>query len=229
METEKSSSFNEVKGISKKRCLLCKNINERYYSMQICKKSQITYPIGILWNMGQEYAREMMLKIAIMDDVIQVRIMDLQDMYEQFVYDCYSEDEEALDGGYIYDKINAMNIKSRKIVIFVVKIDNPTFQVNEQGKNQCIEARKIKKKIRAEYADKIDGYFFDNLIHMSDNEEEIQKTRCVVDKYSKYIVGDYIRRGYEGVLQDVDSNKIKSETIYTRILNRLKNNEEEER
>ena len=35
--------------------------------MQISKKSQITYPIGILWNMGQKYAREMMLKIAIMD------------------------------------------------------------------------------------------------------------------------------------------------------------------
>ena len=197
--------------------------------MQISKKSQITYPIGILWNIGQKYAREMMLKIAIMDDVIQVRIMDLQDMYEHFVYDCYSDDEEALDGGYIYDKINAMNINSRRIVVFVVKIDNPTFQVNEKGKKQCIEAREIKKKIRAEYADKIDGYFFDNLIHMSDNEEEMEKTRSVVDKYSKYTVGDYIRRGYEGVLQDVESNKIKSETIYTRILNRLKNNEEEER
>lgn len=197
--------------------------------MQISKKSQITYPIGILWNMGQEYAREMMLKIAIMDDVIQVRIMDLQDMYEHFVYDCYSDDEEALDGGYIYDKINTMNINSRRIVVFVVKIDNPTFQINEQGKKQCIEAREIKKKIRAEYADKIDGYFFDNLIHMSDNEEEMEKTRSVVDKYSKYTIGDYIRRGYEGVLQDVESNKIKRETIYTRILNKLKNNEKGER
>ena len=197
--------------------------------MQISKKSQITYPIGILWNMGQEYAREMMLKIAIMDDVIQVRIMDLQDMYEHFVYDCYSDDEEALDGGYIYDKINTMNINSRRIVVFVVKIDNPTFQINEQGKKQCIEAREIKKKIRAEYADKIDGYFFDNLIHISDNEEEMEKTRSVVDKYSKYTIGDYIRRGYEGVLQDVESNKIKRETIYTRILNKLKNNEKGER
>lgn len=60
---------------------------------------------------------------------------------------------------YIYDKINAMNINSRRIVVFVVKIDNPTFQVNEKGKKQCIEARGINKKIRAEYADKIDGYF----------------------------------------------------------------------
>ena len=64
---------------------------------------------------------------------------------------------------------------------------------------------------------------------MSDNEDEMQKTRSVVDKYSKYTVSDYIRRGYEGVLQDVEANKVKSETIYTRILNRLKNNEEEER
>ena len=61
--------------------------------MKISKKSQITYPIEILWKMGQKYAREKMLKIAIMDDVIQVRIMDLQDMYEHFVYNCYSKEK----------------------------------------------------------------------------------------------------------------------------------------
>ena len=39
------------------------------------------YPVGILWNMGNKYAREMMLKIAIMQDVIQVRVYDLKNKY----------------------------------------------------------------------------------------------------------------------------------------------------
>lgn len=40
--------------------------------MQIVENKTSEYPVGILWNMGSKYAREMMLKIAIMEDVIQV-------------------------------------------------------------------------------------------------------------------------------------------------------------
>ena len=40
--------------------------------------NETIYPVGILWNMGNKYAREMMLKIAIMQDVIQVRVYDLK-------------------------------------------------------------------------------------------------------------------------------------------------------
>ena len=63
--------------------------------MQVVKNLNSEYPIGILWNMGNKYAREMMLKIAIMEDVLQVKILDLGQDYEQFVLDCYQGDEEA--------------------------------------------------------------------------------------------------------------------------------------
>lgn len=45
--------------------------------MQVVKNHNSEYPIGILWNMENKYAREMMLKIAIMEDVLQVKILDL--------------------------------------------------------------------------------------------------------------------------------------------------------
>ena len=38
--------------------------------MEVYRSYNSEYPIGILWNMGNKYAREMMLKIAIMEDVI---------------------------------------------------------------------------------------------------------------------------------------------------------------
>lgn len=133
------------------------------------------YPVGILWNMSSKYAREMMLKIAIMQDVIQVRVYDLKDRYANFVLECYEGDEEAYSEGYIYDKIKNMSAGNNMVVAFIFKIDNPTYKTDSDGNMQCIEARKIKQKIRDEYAPKIDGYFFDNLIHISDNEEEMRK------------------------------------------------------
>ena len=85
------------------------------------------YPVGILWNMGNKYAREMMLKIAIMQDVIQVRVYDLKDKYDSFVLDCYKGDDEAFQDGYIYEKIkNMKSTDDTRAIVFIVKIDNPT-------------------------------------------------------------------------------------------------------
>ena len=136
--------------------------------MEVHRSYNSEYPIGILWNMGNKYSREMMLKIAIMEDVIQVKILDLGEKYEQFVLDCYKDDEEAYDGGYIYDKI------------------------------------------KNEYAKKIDGYFFDNLIHISDNIEEAKRTLETVNEYEKFTIGNYIRKGYKAILKGKDDIKNKS-------------------
>lgn len=194
--------------------------------MQVIKNYDSEYPVGILWNMGSKYAREMMLKIAIMEDVIQVKILNLGEKYEQFVLDCYKGDEEAYEGGYIYDKIKNMNINNKKIVVFVFKIDNPTYQKSEDGKIQCIEARKVKQKIRAEYAPKIDGYFFDNLIHISDNIEESKRTLDTINNYEEYTIRDYVRKGYKTIIKEKNKKKSKS---YVSFLKELKedNNERE--
>lgn len=44
--------------------ILCKA--KKGDTMQVIKNYNSEYPVGILWNMGNKYAREMMLKIAIM-------------------------------------------------------------------------------------------------------------------------------------------------------------------
>lgn len=194
--------------------------------MQIIKNYNSEYPVGILWNMGNKYAREMMLKIAIMKDVIQVKVLDLGEKYEQFVLDCYKGDEEAYEGGYIYDKIKNMNTDNKKIVVFVFKIDNPTYKKSEDGKIQCVEARKVKQKIRNEYAPKIDGYFFDNLIHISDNIEESKRTLDAINNYEEFTIKDYVRRGYNAIIKEKSKKQSKS---YVSLLKELKedNNERE--
>ena len=183
------------------------------------------YPVGILWNMGNKYAREMMLKIAIMQDVIQVRVYDLKDKYDSFVLDCYKGDDEAFQDWYIYEKIkNMKSTDDTRAIVFIVKIDNPTYKINEEnGISQCIEARGIKQQIRDEYSSKIDWYFFDNLIHMSDNEEESRRVLSILTKYEEFVEEDYIRKGYQPIIK---REKVKDNKTYTGLLEKLKGDEE---
>ena len=183
------------------------------------------YPVGILWNMGNKYAREMMLKIAIMQDVIQVRVYNLNDKYDSFVLDCYKGDDEAFQDGYIYEKIkNMKSTDDTRAIVFIVKIDNPTYKINEEnGISQCIEARRLKQQIRDEYSSKINGYFFDNLIHMSDNEEEAKRVLNILTKYEEFVEEDYIRKGYQPIIK---REKVKDNKTYTGLLEKLKGDEE---
>jgi len=180
--------------------------------MKISKNEEVIYPIGILWNMGNKFAREIVLKININQDVIQVREYDLKDRYDEFVLDCYRGDNEAYQDGYIYEKIKNMKATNNtKVIAFVVQIDEPTYVINQtNGNKQCMEARKIKQQIRGEYASKIEGYFFDNLIHISDNEEETQRVQSVLEKYEDYLKEDYVRKGYQPIIKRINSKEDKS-------------------
>ena len=195
--------------------------------MQVVENKISEYPIGILWNMGSKYAREMMLKIAIMEDVIQVIVYDLKDKYDDFVLDCYKGDEEAYDTGYVYEKIENMKSNNNKIVAFILKIDNPTYKVDNNGKLQCVEARRVKQTIRDEYASKIDRYFFDILIHMSDNLEEMQRTLQILNKYKDYGIANYIRKGYQPIIETKEKQKdiMREKMTYIELLKRLKDEE----
>lgn len=188
--------------------------------MKIVKLRTTEYPVGILWNMSSQYAREIMLKIAIMKDVIQVRVYDLKDKYAEFVLECYKGDKEAYEGGYIFEKIENMRANNSKIVAFIIKIDDPTYRKCSNGSMQCIESREIKQRIRSLYSDKIDGYFFDNLIHMSDDLEETQKTLHALSQYEDFVIADYVRKGYEPIMSK-KNNKYEKKT-YIELLEGLR-------
>lgn len=147
----------------------------------------------------------------------------MKDKYANFVLECYKGDKEAYDGGYIYEKIENMKANKNQIVAFVLKIDNPTYKTDSNGKLQCIEARAVKQRIRNEYAPKIDGYFFDNLIHMSDDIEEMQRTLQVLNKYK-----DYVRKGYQPIMEKGESKGKKQEKrTYIELLKGLRDEEYE--
>ena len=157
--------------------------------MDKVKNGDALYSIGILWNMGIKYANEIISEISQSVKLLDVRKYNLKEIYDDFVIDCYKGDDEAFLDGYIYDKIkNMKNAGNNKIFLFIVQINNPTYKLNkENGIIQCVEIRNIKRKIREQYAKRIDGYFFDNLIHMTDNDEEYQRVINVIENYNNYI------------------------------------------
>ena len=48
-----------------------------------------------------------------------------------------------------------------------------------------METKFIKQKIREKYSNKINGYFFDNLIHITDNEDEYNNMQRILPKYDR--------------------------------------------
>lgn len=165
------------------------NIKRKMISMNENAEIEKLYSIGIVWNMGNKFADEIVLKVAQSFEVIDIKKYDLGDVYENFVLDCYKDDDEAFLEGYIYEKIkNMKRANNNKIVLFLVKITEPTYKLNvENGNYQCAEIKSVKYKIREEFSSKIEGYFFDNLIHMTDNVEEYERVNNVIKKYNQYI------------------------------------------
>lgn len=163
--------------------------------MNITEKNDTLYSIGILWNMANEYTEEIISEIAENTELTEVSQYDLKEIYDTFVLDCYKGDDEAFLDGYIYDKIkNMKKAGNNKIVLFSAKINNPTYKINEEnGITQCVEIRSIKQQIRNKYASKIDGYFFDNLIHMTDNEEEYKRVSKIICNYDAYREGECMK------------------------------------
>lgn len=167
--------------------------------MYISKNKEVFTAVGILWSSCKEFSKELLLKLAVEYKLIQICIYDLGDKYKEFIYDCYREDEEVMSDGYIDEKIiRLLQDTNTQIVAFAIEIENPQYKLNVQNsKLQCRQARIIKEKLRGQYSEKIYRYFLDNIIHLSDNQEESELLREVLSKHQEYVKASYIRKGAE--------------------------------
>lgn len=179
--------------------------------MNIGKYKKSLDVVGILWSSSKDISKEIMIKIAKEYKLEQITIYDLSDVYRNFIYDCYQHDEDVMSDGYIDEKIaRLISDSSHQIVAFTMEIENPTYQYNLKKNKQCIQARRLKEKIRNEFSSKINDYFLDNIIHLADNELETDLLVEVLNKYSRYCKKGYLRRGceakYTSYLFEIDNN-----------------------
>lgn len=150
--------------------------------------------IGILWSSSKKYSRDILMQLSLEYNIDQISIYDLNEEYSNFIYDCYKHDEDVMSDGYIEEKVERLlKDESGQIVAFTIIVQNPEY--NTKTNKQCIQARETKERIRKEFSSKVENYFLDNIIHLSDNIQETNLLKDVLNKYNKYAKKTYLRNG----------------------------------
>lgn len=97
--------------------------------------------------------------------------------FQKFIYDIYKTDDilpEKLNLKYSYlmNSLNKDNISDDNLPVHVlqVKIDNPDFRMKTfTGLPQSKTTMRVKKTLRSDFSDQITDYYYDILMHMTDN------------------------------------------------------------
>lgn len=178
------------------------------------------YAIGILWNVSQRFARNIMLETAIKYPVIQVAMFDLQDRYTEFIQKLYAV--EDMPDFRIKKKLEYMDFaNTSKIIPFVIELNNPKYQfIERKKKNTCIQIEGYKKNIREKYSSKLPKYYFDTILHMSDDEEEFNYSVKLLEEFKDYCIEDYLRKGCNPIINWKKQN-LKTNSTYSEILNKM--------
>ena len=164
--------------------------------------------LGILWSSSKEVSKEILYKMSMKYKINEIIFYDLKEMYKDFILGCYENDEDVMSDGYIDEKIKRLlEDGSGQVIAFSLEIRDPQYRFNK--KIQCIQARELKEKIREEFRDKIENYFLDNIIHISDNQEETKWLNYLLNKYKKCIIKKYIRREEKSLVNEETSEKCK--------------------
>lgn len=142
--------------------------------------------LGILWNSVQEYKDMVIADIQKYGSLIGTFDMSLEENYEQFVRDIYAQDEIA--DWKVDKKVETMFNSSdiRTVTIVFIEVDL-TDQFYHGGKKKLVytNLENLKTGIRDKYGKMIKDYFFDNVFHMTDDEQELRADLKVVSNYLK--------------------------------------------
>lgn len=103
------------------------------------------YAIGILWNVSQRFARNIMIETATKYLVIQVAMYDLQDRYEEFIRKLYLI--EDMPDFRIKKKLEYMDFaNTSQIIPFLIEVSDPQYQfIERKKKSTCIQIEGYKK------------------------------------------------------------------------------------
>lgn len=140
--------------------------------------------LSILWNSVSDYKEEIVEGISQITTIHDAVDLELGEDYESFVRDIY--DQDKIPTSRINQKLEAMACYPGKTCVTVIlfETDNETMAFNERkGRYLCTFTENLKAAIREKYSKLIPLYVYDNVIHMTHDEEEALKDVAVVNKY----------------------------------------------
>ena len=166
--------------------------------------------LGILWNGMQEYVDESINDINAYGKVKEAFTLHLGDQYESFVRTIYAQDEIA--EWKVDKKVETMFqcSDSRDVTIFIADIDTKEKEYHPFKKRDVyINLENMKVNLRDKYGKLVKHYFFDNVMHVTDDEREY-----VAD--SK-VVASFIEKGIDFTPIDLEKKNEKDKVnVYKR-------------
>ncbi len=113
-----------------------------------------------------------------------------RDSFKKFIYDVYSTDDIRLEKLDIkYCKMmsslqkNQYNLTEFPIKVLKIKMTNPRFRVKPlTGLSQSKVTMELKKAIRDEFKYLITDYYYDIIMHMTDNSKQNDDVEKIMKK-----------------------------------------------
>lgn len=162
--------------------------------------------LGILWNGMDEYKEDVKNDIGNYGEIAKSFTLNLGEEYEKFVRDIYNQDEIA---DWKVDKKLETMFKcsdSRKITVLIMKIETNVQYYHKLKKRMVYtNLEQMKINIREKYSKLVTHYFFDNVFHVTDDENEF--------KLDYQIVKKYINDPKIIIEQEETSNKVKKKVV----------------
>lgn len=155
-------------------------------------KKGVYFPVTI-WSPMQSYFNEVEEYIEKIKECKIKKTLNMSfdniDEFKKFTFDIYKSDDIA---DWKVERKFDMFVKYNPIVkIIWIEIPFPKYRKKDLNNHDIsTEVERIKKMIRNEYKQKIDGYFHDVIAHIGDNFEHNRIINDVIAEYKKNIISN---------------------------------------
>lgn len=143
--------------------------------------------VGILWNsLNKEMMEEAIQYIQEHSTITDLVAVDLQDQYKQFIKDIYLYNNEfegipVIKAGTLIDKYDSNTII---VLNMIMRVSNYIYFNKTKG-FMFTEIAELKSFIRKYFKTKINDYAYDNIFHLTVDNDEFEYTDGVCRKYIK--------------------------------------------
>jgi hypothetical protein len=140
------------------------------------------YFVVILWPPVEKYFNEIEDKLSKAFKIIASINIKLNKNLEEFVRKIYAVDDIA--EWKVDKKLNYMGGTQDMIRVLYIEIPNPRFRKKKlTNRDISTVVEETKRRIRNFYAQKIRNYYFDNVIHISDNYWQSRKLMEIINSF----------------------------------------------
>jgi hypothetical protein len=132
----------------------------------------------MLWNSVEPYFDDIEADIAKSYRILESRDVTINPNFIREIYKC-----DDIASWKVEKKIEHMKGRGNTIRLMRIDMPNPEWRTKEAtGKPLSKVGERIKQKYRAEYKPKVPNYFHDIIIHTSDNFEQAEFIRNVINE-----------------------------------------------